>query len=60
MIPQLTLGITGSGATAVMMGAFLLHRVDSLSPYIFPINRGLISNLSAIPLWRRHTSGEVF
>jgi putative tricarboxylic transport membrane protein len=34
MIPLLTLGIPGSGATAVMMGAFLLHGVQP-GPLLF-------------------------
>ena len=34
MIPLLTLGIPGSGATAVILGAFLLHGVQP-GPYIF-------------------------
>ena len=34
MIPLLTLGIPGSGATAVMMGAFLLHNVQP-GPLLF-------------------------
>ena len=34
MIPLLTLGIPGSGATAVMMGAFLLHGVQP-GPMLF-------------------------
>jgi putative tricarboxylic transport membrane protein len=34
MIPLLTLGIPGSGATAVMMGAFLLHGIQP-GPLLF-------------------------
>jgi len=37
MIPLLTLGIPGSGATAVMMGAFLLHGVQP-GPLLFAKN----------------------
>ncbi len=37
MIPLLTLGIPGSGATAVMMGAFLLHGVQP-GPLLFTNN----------------------
>lgn len=37
MIPLLTLGIPGSGATAVMMGAFLLHGVQP-GPLLFTKN----------------------
>ncbi len=37
MIPLLTLGIPGSGATAVMMGAFLLHGVQP-GPLLFSKN----------------------
>jgi putative tricarboxylic transport membrane protein len=37
MIPLLTLGIPGSGATAVMMGAFLLHGVQP-GPLLFRNN----------------------
>jgi putative tricarboxylic transport membrane protein len=37
MVPLLTLGIPGSGATAVMMGAFLLHGVQP-GPLLFRNN----------------------
>jgi putative tricarboxylic transport membrane protein len=58
MIPLLTLGIPGSGATAVMMGAFLLHGVQpgpllfSKSPHeVYTIFVGmLLANLIMIAM----------
>jgi putative tricarboxylic transport membrane protein len=41
MVPLLTLGIPGSGATAVILGAFLLHGVQP-GPQLFAKDPGLI------------------
>jgi putative tricarboxylic transport membrane protein len=41
MVPLLTLGIPGSGATAVILGAFLLHGVQP-GPQLFVNNAGLV------------------
>lgn len=41
MVPLLTLGIPGSGATAVILGAFLLHGMQP-GPQVFINNSGLV------------------
>jgi putative tricarboxylic transport membrane protein len=41
MVPLLTLGIPGSGATAVILGAFLLHGMQP-GPQVFMNNSGLV------------------
>jgi putative tricarboxylic transport membrane protein len=41
MVPLLTLGIPGSGATAVILGAFLLHGVQP-GPQIFQTQSALV------------------
>lgn len=41
MVPLLTLGIPGSGATAVILGAFLLHGIQP-GPQVFVSDSGLI------------------
>ena len=41
MVPLLTLGIPGSGATAVILGAFLLHGVQP-GPQIFQTQSMLV------------------
>jgi len=46
MVPLLTLGIPGSGATAIIMGAFLLHGVQP-GPQVFVSNGDLIYTIFA-------------
>ncbi len=46
MIPLLTLGIPGSGAAAVMMGAFLLHGIQP-GPQIFHTNPEMVYTIFA-------------
>ena len=46
MIPLLTLGIPGSGAAAVMMGAFLLHGIQP-GPQIFSNNAEMVYTIFA-------------
>ena len=41
MVPLLTLGLPGSGATAVILGAFLLHGMQP-GPQVFVSNSGLV------------------
>jgi len=41
MVPLITLGIPGSGATAVILGAFLLHGMQP-GPQVFMHNPGLV------------------
>jgi putative tricarboxylic transport membrane protein len=41
MVPLLTLGLPGSGATAVILGAFLLHGMQP-GPQVFMNNSGLV------------------
>ncbi len=41
MVPLLTLGIPGSGATAVILGAFLLHGIQP-GPQVFVANSGMV------------------
>lgn len=46
MVPLLTLGIPGSGATAIIMGAFLLHGVQP-GPQVFASNGVLVYTIFA-------------
>ncbi len=46
MVPLLTLGIPGSGATAVILGAFLLHGLQP-GPQVFIANGELVSTIFA-------------
>ncbi len=46
MIPLLTLGIPGSGATAVMMGAFLLHGIQP-GPLLFEKQTAMVYTIFA-------------
>lgn len=46
MIPLLVLGIPGSGAAAVMMGAFLLHGIQP-GPQIFTANADMVYTIFA-------------
>ncbi len=46
LIPLLTLGIPGSGAAAVMMGAFLLHGIQP-GPQIFTTSAGMVYTIFA-------------
>lgn len=46
MVPLLTLGIPGSGATAVILGAFLLHGIQP-GPQVFISNGDLVSTIFA-------------
>ncbi len=46
MVPLLTLGIPGSGATAVILGAFLLHGVQP-GPQIFDTQAALVYSIFA-------------
>lgn len=46
MVPLLTLGIPGSGATAVILGAFLLHGLQP-GPQVFIANGALVSTIFA-------------
>jgi putative tricarboxylic transport membrane protein len=46
MVPLLTLGIPGSGATAVILGAFLLHGVQP-GPQIFDTQAALVYQIFA-------------
>jgi putative tricarboxylic transport membrane protein len=46
MVPLLTLGIPGSGATAIIMGAFLLHGVQP-GPQVFASNGELVYTIFA-------------
>jgi putative tricarboxylic transport membrane protein len=46
MVPLLTLGIPGSGATAVILGAFLLHGVQP-GPQVFISNGDLVNTIFA-------------
>lgn len=46
MVPLLTLGIPGSGATAVILGAFLLHGVQP-GPQVFIKNGDLVNAIFA-------------
>ena len=53
MVPLLTLGIPGSGATAVILGAFLLHGVQP-GPQIFQTQPALVYAIFASVFARRH------
>ena len=46
MVPLLTLGIPGSGATAVILGAFLLHGMQP-GPQVFIKNADLVNTIFA-------------
>jgi putative tricarboxylic transport membrane protein len=46
MVPLLTLGIPGSGATAVILGAFLLHGIQP-GPQVFIASGELVSTIFA-------------
>ena len=46
MVPLLTLGIPGSGATAVILGAFLLHGMQP-GPQVFIKNADLVNTMFA-------------
>jgi len=46
MIPLLALGIPGSGTTAVLMGAFLIHNLDP-GPLLFQKNQDVVYGLFA-------------
>jgi putative tricarboxylic transport membrane protein len=46
MVPLLALGIPGSGATAVILGAFLLHGVQP-GPQIFQTEAGMVYTIFA-------------